>query len=151
MSKLLEQFNVSQLKNLPEIRPGDTIKVHQKIKEQDKDLPAGRQGRIQIFEGIVIARKHGKGISSTITVRKIVDGIGVERIFPVHSPLIDKIEVIRHGKARRAKLYYLRTAKGKKARLKKKDFAVAIAEDEPAIQEETSIADEPASATEEAK
>ncbi len=131
MSKLLDQFNKSQLKDMPDIKPGDTVKVHQKIKEQDKDLPAGqaggRQGRIQIFEGIVIARKHGKGISSTITVRKIVDGVGVERIFPVHSPLIDKIEIIKRGKVRRAKLYYLRTAKGKKAKLKRKDFALAIA------------------------
>lgn len=127
MSKLLEQFNKSQLKNLPEIRPGDTIRVHQKIKEQDKDLPAGRQGRIQIFEGIVIARKHGKGISATITVRKVVDGVGVERIFPIHSPSINKIEVVKHGKARRAKLYYLRTAKGKKAKIKRKDFSIAIA------------------------
>lgn len=132
MSKLLDKFNKEQLKNLPDIRPGDTIKVHQKIKEQDKE-------RIQIFEGIVIARKHGKGISATITVRKVVDGIGVERIFPIHSPLIAKIEVVKHGKVRRAKLYYLRTAKGKKARLKRKDFAVAIAEEptEEPGQEET--------------
>jgi len=122
MSKLLDKFNKEQLKNLPDIKPGDTIKVHQKIKEQDKE-------RVQIFEGIVIARKHGKGISATITVRKVVDGIGVERIFPVHSPLIAKIEVVKHGKVRRAKLYYLRTAKGKKARLKRKDFAAAIAEE----------------------
>jgi large subunit ribosomal protein L19 len=122
--KLLEKFNKEQLKNVPDIKPGDTIKVHQKIKEGDKE-------RIQIFEGVVIARKHGKGISATITVRKVVDGVGVERVFPVHSPSIDKVEVIKHGKVRRAKLYYLRTAKGKKAKLKKKDFAVAIA-DKPA-------------------
>ncbi len=122
MSKLLDKFNKEQLKNLPDIRPGDTIKVHQKIKEQDKE-------RIQIFEGVIIAKKHGKGISGTITVRKVVEGIGVERIFPIHSPLIAKIEVVKHGKVRRAKLYYLRTAKGKKARLKRKDFAVAIAEE----------------------
>jgi len=131
MSKLLDQFNKEQLKKLPEIRPGDIIEVHQKIKEADKDLPAGRQGRIQIFEGVVIAKKHGKGISATITVRKVVDGIGVERIFPIHSPSIAKLEVVRHGKVRRAKLYYLRTAKGKKAKLKNKEFATAIAE-EPA-------------------
>lgn len=134
MSKLLEQFNKAQLKNMPEIRPGDTIRVHQKIKEGDKE-------RIQIFEGIVIARKHGKGISATITVRKTVDGIGVEKIFPIHSPSIDKIEVIKHGKARRAKLYYLRTAKGKKAKIKRKDFAVAIA-DEPT--EESAPSEAPA-------
>ena len=130
MSKLLDQFNQSQLKkDSPDIRPGDTIKVHQKTKEKDKE-------RIQIFEGIVIAKKHGKGISSTITVRKIVGGIGVERIFPIHSSLIAKIEVVKHSKVRRAKLYYLRTAKGKNARLKNKEFATAIAEpaEEPAVE-----------------
>ena len=124
MITLLEKFNKDQEKKLPDLRPGDTIKVHQKIKEGDKE-------RIQIFEGVIIAKKHGKGISGTITVRKIVDGIGVERVFPMHSPSIDKIEVVRHGKVRRAKLYYLRTAKGKKARLKKVEFAAAIA-DKPA-------------------
>jgi large subunit ribosomal protein L19 len=124
MSKLLDQFNKSQLKSLPDIKSGYTIKVHQKIKEGDKD-------RIQIFEGIVIARKHGKGINSTITVRKVVDGVGVERVFPVHSPAIAKIEVVKQGKVRRSKLYYLRTAKGKNARLKNKEFSAAIAE-EPA-------------------
>jgi large subunit ribosomal protein L19 len=129
MSKLLEQFNKAQLKQLPDIKPGDTIKVHQKIKEGNKE-------RIQIFEGLVIARKHGKGIFSTITVRKIVAGVGVERIFPVHSPAIEKIEVVRHGKVRRAKLYYLRTAKGKKARLKNKEFTDVIADEEPEISEE---------------
>jgi large subunit ribosomal protein L19 len=127
MSKILEQFNKLQLKVLPDIKPGDTVKVHQKIKEGDKE-------RIQIFEGIIIAKKHGKGISSNITVRKVVDGIGVERIFPIHSPSIDKIEVVKRVKVRRAKLYYLRTAKGKKAKLKRKDFSVAIA-DEPAKEE----------------
>lgn len=126
MPTLLEKFNKEQLKKLPELRPGDTIKVHQKIKEGDKE-------RIQIFEGIIIAKKHGKDISATITVRKVIDGVGVERVFPIHSPAIDKIEVVRHGKARRAKLYYLRAAKGKKAKLKRKDFAAAIAE-EPAVE-----------------
>ena len=123
MTTLLEKFNKDQEKKLPDLKPGDTIKVHQKIKEGDKE-------RIQIFEGIIIAKKHGSGIPGTITVRKVVDGIGVERVFPIHSPSLSKIEVVRHGKVRRSKLYYLRTAKGKKARLKKKDFAVAIA-DEP--------------------
>jgi large subunit ribosomal protein L19 len=124
MVTLLEKFNKEQEKNLPDLRPGDTIKVHQKIKEGDKE-------RIQIFEGIIIGKKHGQGIPATITVRKVVDGIGVERIFPMHSPSIDKIEVLRHGKVRRAKLYYLRTAKGKKSKLKRKDFAAAIAPEEP--------------------
>jgi len=141
MSKILDQFNKSQLKTLPEITSGDTIKVHQKVKEGDKE-------RIQIFEGLVIARKHGKGISATITVRKVAGGIGVERIFPIHSPSIDKIEVLRHGKTRRAKLYYLRTAKGKKAKLKKKDFAEVITEEEPA---EESTAEESAVEVEKAE
>ena len=124
MTTLLEKFDKEQLKKLPEIKPGDTIKVHQKIKEGDKD-------RIQIYEGIVIAIKHGKGVSSTMTVRKVVEGIGVERIFPIHSNMISKIEILRRGKVRRAKLYYLRTAQGKKSKLKRKDFAAAIVE-EPA-------------------
>jgi large subunit ribosomal protein L19 len=124
MTTLLEKFNKEQEKQIPDLKPGDTIKVHQKIK-------AGEKERIQIFEGIIIAKKHGKGISATITVRKVVDGVGVERVYPIHSPSVEKFEVVRHGKVRRAKLYYLRTAKGKKAKLKRKDFAVAIA-DKPA-------------------
>jgi len=128
MSKLLDQFNKLQLKEMPDVKAGYTVKVHQKIKEGDKE-------RIQIFEGIVIARKHGKGISSTITVRKVTDGIGVERIFPVHSPAIDKIEIVKRGKVRRSKLYYLREAKGKKARLKNKDFVAAIAPEKTVVEE----------------
>ncbi len=124
-----EIFNKANLiQSMPDIRPGDTVKVHQKIKEGDKE-------RIQIFEGVVIARKHGKGVSSTITVRKVVEQVGVERIFPVHSPAIAKIEVVKSGKVRRSKLYYLRTAKGKKAKLKKRDvvFTAAIAKPEAEI------------------
>jgi large subunit ribosomal protein L19 len=101
-------------KDIPDIRPGDTIKIYQKYKEGDKE-------KIQTFEGLVIARKHGKGINSTITVRKTIYGIGVERIFPLHSPNIEKIETIKQEKVRRAKLYYLRKAKGKRARLKRKE------------------------------
>jgi large subunit ribosomal protein L19 len=107
----LNQFNKSQLKELPEIRPGYTVKVYQKIKE-------GEKVRIQPFEGLVIARKHGKGINATITVRKISHGVGVERIFPIHSPLIEKIEVLKKHKVRRAKLYYIRHKAAKEARLK---------------------------------
>ncbi len=104
----------SQLKkNLPDIRPGDTIRVYQKIKEKDKE-------RIQIFEGVVLARKHGSEPGATITVRKVISGVGVERIFPIHSPNIEKIEIVKKGKVRRAKLYYLRTAKGRKARVREK-------------------------------
>jgi large subunit ribosomal protein L19 len=126
MTTIVEKFNqINMNKDLSDINPGDTIKVHQKIKEGEKE-------RIQIFEGVVIARKHGKGVSATITVRKVVDGVGVERIFPVHSPSLAKIEVVKSGKVRRAKLYYLRTAKGKKAKLKKKELAGAVAE--PVVQ-----------------
>jgi len=117
MSTKPEAFISSQLKtNLPGIRPGDTILVSQKIREGDKE-------RIQDFEGLVIARKHGKEIGATITVRRVIGGIGVERIFPLHSPTIEKIEIIKRGRVRRAKLYYLRKAKGKKARLKKEEVA----------------------------
>ncbi|MDP1539006.1 MAG: 50S ribosomal protein L19 [bacterium] len=126
MATKLETFIKSQLKqDLPDIRPGDTIRVYQKIKEalkKDKSS-AGREKkeRIQVFEGQVIAKKHGKGITSTITVRKIISGVGVERIFPLHSPMIDKIEVTKRGKPRRAKLYYLREAKGKRTKLKREE------------------------------
>lgn len=93
-------------KGLPEIRPGDTVRIYQTVKEKDKE-------RIQTFEGIVIARKHGKGISATITVRAVISGVGVEKVLPIHSPIIKKIEIIKKGKVRRAKLYYLRKIEGK--------------------------------------
>ena len=114
MSTKLEIFNKSQLKEgLPAIRPGDTIRVYQAVKEKDKE-------RLQSFEGVVIARKHGKGISATITVRAVISGVGVEKVFPIHSPIIKKIEILKRGKVRRAKLYYLRKTKDKKAGLKTK-------------------------------
>jgi len=114
MPTKIETFNKIQLKSgSDEIRPGDTVLVYQKIKEGEKE-------RIQVFEGLVIARNHGRGINSTITVRRVISGIGVEKIFPLHSPTIQKIEVAKREKIRRAKLYYLRTAKGKRARLKEK-------------------------------
>ena len=96
----------------PEFRPGDTIRVHVRIKEGDKE-------RLQAFEGTVIARKN-VGMGETITVRKVSFGTGVERIFPVHAPVIDHIDMVRTGKVRRAKLYYLRGLKGKAARLKER-------------------------------
>lgn len=119
----IETFLQNHLKkDLPDIRPGDTVKVYQKIKEGDKD-------RIQVFEGQVLARKHGKEMGSTITVRKIISGVGVERIFPLHSPLIEKIEIAKKVKVRRAKLYYLRTAKARKTRLKNKEKSSSITVD----------------------
>ncbi|MDI6603258.1 MAG: 50S ribosomal protein L19 [Patescibacteria group bacterium] len=89
--------------NLPEVRPGDTVCVYQKVKEGEKE-------KIQAFEGTVIARKHGKEIGATITVRKEISGIGCEKIFPLHSPTIEKIEILKRGKVKKAKLYYLRKA-----------------------------------------
>lgn len=107
---LIESINAAQLRtDIPDFRPGDTVRVHAKVVE-------GTRERIQIFEGVVIARKNS-GINETYTVRKISNGVGVERIFPVHTPRVEQIEVIRHGKVRRAKLYYLRALTGKKARI----------------------------------
>ena len=98
--------------DLPELEPGDTVRVNVKIREGDKE-------RLQAFEGVLIA-KHNAGISETITVRKISFGIGVERVFPVHSPVIESIKTMRKAKVRRAKLYYLRELRGKAARLKER-------------------------------
>lgn len=113
----IEFFNQSQLKKgVPDVRAGDTVRVYQKIHGE------GEKGKSQAFEGQIIARKHGKGVSATITVRKVISGIGVEKIFPLHSPLIEKIEILKRGRVKRAKLYYLRGARGKKARLKHKEF-----------------------------
>ena len=105
--RLIEQGEMKG--NPPVFRVGDAVKVHVKVKEGDKD-------RIQVFQGMVIAMKGG-GPGSMFTVRKISDGIGVERIFPLHSPIIGKIEVVRRGRVRRAKLYYLKGRKGKAARI----------------------------------
>ncbi|ACT02110.1 MULTISPECIES: 50S ribosomal protein L19 [Paenibacillus] len=108
---LLQTIAQEQLRqDLPSFRPGDTLKVHVKVIE-------GTRERIQLFEGVVIKRRGG-GISETFTVRKISYGVGVERTFPLHSPKLEKIEVARRGKVRRAKLYYLRELRGKAARIK---------------------------------
>ncbi len=107
----LEKFEQERVKkDLPRVRPGDTVLVHQRIKEGDKE-------RTQIFEGTVIALKN-KGPRSSVTVRKVSYGIGVEKIFPIHSPIIEQIEVKQKGKVRRAKLYYLRERIGKSAKIK---------------------------------
>ena len=111
MQKLIEEITKEQLRaDLPAFRPGDTVRVHVKVIE-------GTRERIQVYEGVVIKRRGG-GISETFTVRKVSYGVGVERTFPVHTPKIAKLEVIRRGKVRRAKLYYLRNLRGKKARIK---------------------------------
>ena len=111
MSKLIEEITSTQLRtDVPDFRPGDTVRVHAKVVE-------GTRERIQIFEGVVIKRR-GYGISETFTVRKVSNGVGVERTFPLHTPRVAKIEVTRHGRVRRAKLYYLRNLHGKAARIK---------------------------------
>ena len=108
---LLEAFTNEQLKSeLPVVRIGDTIRVHNRIKE-------GNRERIQMFEGTVIA-KHGGGISETFTVRRVSYGVGVEKTFPIHSPNVVKVDIIRVGKVRRAKLYYLRDRVGKASKVK---------------------------------
>ena len=110
----LDVVETTQLKeNIPAFQPGDTLRVHVRIKEGNKE-------RLQAFEGICIARKHG-GARETVTVRKVSFGVGVERIFPLHATVIDHIDVIRRGKVRRAKLYYLRDLRGKAARIKERD------------------------------
>lgn len=111
MNNIIREVTKEQLKtDLPAFRPGDTVRVHVKIVE-------GTRERIQVFEGVVIKRR-GSGISETFIARKISYGVGVERTFPLHSPKIDMIEVMRRGKVRRAKLYYLRDLRGKAARIK---------------------------------
>ena len=110
---LIQAFTNEQLKrDVPVVRIGDTIRVHNKIKE-------GNRERIQMFEGTVIA-KHGGGISETFTVRRISYGVGVEKTFPIHSPNVEKVDIIRVGKVRRAKLYYLRDKIGKDSKVKEK-------------------------------
>jgi len=97
---------------LPQFKPGDTVRVHVKIREGEKE-------RIQVFEGLVIRKRKG-GLGATFTARKISYGVGVERIFPINSPIIDKIEVVQRGRVRRSRLYYIRNLKGKAARIKEK-------------------------------
>ena len=110
----LDSVEKAQIKeNIPAFQPGDTLRVHVRIKEGNKE-------RLQAFEGICIARKHG-GVRETVTVRKVSFGVGVERIFPLHATVIDHIDVLRRGKVRRAKLYYLRDLRGKAARIKERD------------------------------
>ncbi|NMD45678.1 MAG: 50S ribosomal protein L19 [Propionibacterium sp.] len=113
MNKLVAEVTEASLRSdIPDFRPGDSLRVHVKVVE-------GNRSRIQVFAGAVIART-GSGIGETFTVRKVSFGTGVERTFPLHSPIIDKIEVERHGDVRRAKLYYLRGLRGKAAKIKEK-------------------------------
>ncbi|HIJ58914.1 MAG TPA: 50S ribosomal protein L19 [Deltaproteobacteria bacterium] len=112
---VVEALEKEQMRgDIPGFKPGDTVKVHVKIKEGEKE-------RIQVFQGVVIRKRKGN-TGATFTVRKVSYGIGVERIFPLHSPIIDKIEIITRGRVRRARLYYLRKLRGKAARIKEKRF-----------------------------
>jgi len=113
MDKIIDMLEKEQMRtDIPDFRPGDTVKVYVQIKEGDKE-------RIQVFEGVVIRKRKGN-MGATFTVRKVSYGIGVERIFPLHSLTIEKIEVVKKGKVRRSRLYYLRELKGKAARIKEK-------------------------------
>jgi large subunit ribosomal protein L19 len=112
MHAFIETQNEYLREDIPSFRPGDTLRVNVRVREGEKE-------RIQAFEGVCIGRKHG-GISETFTVRKVSGGVGVERIFPLHSPSIESIKVVRLGKVRRAKLYYLRNLRGKAARIKER-------------------------------
>ena len=114
MNQVVGAVENRQLRNdIPDFQPGDTVRVHVRIKEGDKE-------HLQAFEGIVIARKHS-GVRETITVRKTSFGVGVERIFPLHATIVDHIDVVRRGRVRRAKLYYLRKLRGKAARIRERD------------------------------
>jgi len=125
--KAIEKVEAGELKELPRIEPGDTVRVHVKVRETNvkeeakgkKKAKAEERERIQVFEGVVIGLR-GSGSRASLTVRKVSFGEGVERIFPMHAPTIDKIEVVKHAHVRRAKLYYLRELRGKAARMKER-------------------------------
>jgi len=132
--------------DLPDFRPGDTVKVHARIVE------AGRE-RIQVFQGVVI-RRQGGGLRETFTARKISFGVGVERTFPVHSPSVAKIEIVQHGRVRRAKLYYLRELRGKRARIRERRVVpgtIVATEPEASAVEEPEQEEQPVPAVEEAE
>lgn len=141
MSNVIAEIEKSQLKaDTPKFGVGDTVRVHFRIVEGDKE-------RIQVFEGVVIARANGEGANGNFTVRRVSYNEGVERVFPLHSPRVDKVEVVQEGSVRRAKLHYLRDRSGKAARVKQKTFAggatEAAAEAAPAPVEETPVAEAP--------
>ena len=125
---IVEQISREQLKsNIPDFAPGDTLRVNVRVREGEKE-------RIQAFEGVCIARR-GSGVSETFTVRKISNGVGVERIFPVHSPMLADITIVRRGRVRRAKLYYLRHLTGKATRIREKKVRIAVPTTEAATSE----------------
>lgn len=134
---LINEVTKNQIKSVPVLKSGMQVRVYERVKEKTKE-------RIQVFEGIVLYTKHGKGINSTFTVRKIVDGIGVEKTWPLHSPMIQKIEILRSPKVRRAKLYFLRNLSPTKIRRKLSVFKSVVPEkieayEEPEIDKEENI------------
>ena len=142
---IIKSVEHEQLKNkIPELRVGNTVRVHQRIKE-------GNRERVQVFEGIII-KKQGGGVNATFTVRKIAYGVGVEKTFMVHSPMVEKVEVVRVGKARRAKLYYLRDRIGKAAKTKE-DIGARIETNEISVKEtvEAPVSEEVATPVEDSK
>lgn len=139
MDAILDSTKQFTKKNIPEIRPGDTVRVHFKITESGKT-------RIQIFEGIVIALKHGKGLDGTVKIRRIASGVGVERTFPLHSPLITKFEKVKSRKVRRAKLYFLRDLVGKRAKKAHEEKESGMWEEALSEEEITRIEEEKAKA-----
>ena len=134
MEKILEKY---AKKNIPDVRSGDTVKVHLKVKEGNKE-------RVQIFEGLVIATRHGKELDGSFTVRKESFGVAVERVFPLHSPRIVKVERIKQSKVRRSKLYFMRELSGKNARLKELNRDLIVWEEKSAEEELAKIAEEKA-------
>lgn len=139
----LDSIEKASLRNdLPPFRPGDTVRVHVRVTEGDKE-------RIQVFEGVVL-RRRGAGTSETFTVRKVSYGVGVERVFPVQSPIVARVEIKDRGHVRRARLYYMRELRGKKARLRSKmtDLAALVAPSEAAAQEAEAAPEPEASASE---
>ncbi|MEK9160234.1 MAG: 50S ribosomal protein L19 [Patescibacteria group bacterium] len=124
---ILDHVVASSLRKVPDVKPGATVKVYQKITEGEKQ-------RVQMFQGLVISVSAGHGIDKTFTVRKVVEGVGVEKIFPFHSPTIEKIQIMKQGKVRRAKLYYMRDLQGKSTRLRETDLAQSIM-DEPKMED----------------
>lgn len=137
----ISPVNIEHRKSL-DIRPGDTVRVWSKIEEKGKT-------RLQAFEGLVLARKHGTEAGATFTVRKVASGVGVERIFPLYSPMIDKIELVRRAKTRRAKLYYIREKAAKEIRRKMKSLGSFFSYAEEKIEEEKEVTEDKEPKTEE--
>lgn len=137
---LLDYVTASSIKKVPAVKPGATVRVYQKISEGEKE-------RVQMFQGLVIRVSAGAGVDKTFTVRKIVEGVGVEKIFPIHSPTIEKITIMKQGKVRRAKLYYMRDLQGKSTRLQETELAAAVMDESAPAEEEAPVEEAPVEET----